>query len=395
MVRKFNVWYSVKDGNFSDPTVWMSNGAKHHSYPQATDDVYISHNITFDVLVNFNGFGMVRNLFVSSVGKFLWASGLNQAVFTVTNNVQCSGTLDFSGSTGGGGARFIIGGVNNFVNNFITGNSTSNITVGYTSPMSFVIPNLPYYNLDIGGGLNRTKTIESDLNIAGLLTVDTSTIFELGSYNVTINDLNISGTLSKNSSIGYFTVTNATNTAFNTISFTGSPVVNWSGNMEVDLRGGVNFGTGTFNILTNSTWQFSSGGNVPASMGNCNFLIASGKTVTISGVAAWLNTGTITGVDGTSTLNVVTKYAYGNNNPVMATGVFNYNVSGTSTIYADNNAILTLQPTSFYNLTINSGTTTLSGNTTVTNNLSISGTLQLSAYNFTVFSWFKFRYNTC
>jgi len=390
MLRKFNVWYSVKDGNFSDPTVWMSNGAKHHSYPQATDDVYISHNITFDVVVNFNGLLTIRNLFVSPVGKLLWSSGLNQAHFNVTNNVQCAGTLDFSGSTGGGGAFFAIGGVNNFINNFVTGNSTSSITVGYTSPMSFVIPNLPYYNLYVGGGLGNTKNISGDLNVVGTLTVDANTVFELGSFNTTVKDLSIIGTLSKNSSTGYFTVTNSTNSSvfgaapLGTVNFSGSPTVNWSGNINSSSIGSVNFGTGTFNLFTNSTWGFFSGGNAPASIGACNFIIASGVTLTLNGAAAWLNKGTVNGVDGTSTLNVVTKYAYGNNNAVMATGVFNYNFSGTSTIYADNNAILTLQPISFYNLIINSGTTTLSGNTTITNNLSISGILQLSIYDFTV-----------
>lgn len=378
MLRSRNVWYTIADGNWSDAGVWMSNGTKRHSLPQPGDDVVVNHNLTYDNVNNQT----INNLFVN--GSLLWASGLNQARLFINGNVQCKGTFDLSGSTGGGGAYVFINGVNNFFANFVTGNSRSNITIYYTSPFNFAIPAVNYYNLQIGGN-GATKTVQSDLSVEGLLSIDAGCTFELSRYNATVGDINISGTLSKNSSSGTFTVTNSSITNFNAgaVNFTGSPTINWSGNMSGDLRGGVNFGTGAFNILTNSTWTFASAGNVPSPIGSNNFIIASGKTVTLNGAAAWMNTGSVTGRDGTSNLNVVTHYAYGNNNAVMATGVFNYNYSGTSTIWVANKASVSLALSSFYNLNIFGGTGTLSANTTVSNILTVQGTLQLSNFDFT------------
>ncbi len=378
MLRKHNIWYTIKDGNWSDPTIWIGNGKRKYGVPQATDDVVVNHNVYFD---KSDTTTIINSLFVN--GSFLWASGLNQARLQVNGNVQCAGTFDLSGSNGGSGALIYIGGVNNSFANFVTGTSSSNITIYYTSTSSFVIPNVNYYNLRIAGN-GSTKTISGDLSVSGTLSVDTSTTFELGSYNATVKDLSINGTLSKNSSSGYFTVTNSTGSGlFNgPVNFTGSPTVNWSGNMNTDLRNSVNFGTGTFNLLTNSTWTFYSSGNSPASIGACNFVIASGVTLTLNGLAAWLNNGTVNGVDGTSVLNVSTSYCFGNSNAVMATGVFNYNFSGTSTIWASGTT--SIPGLSYYNLNIYSGTATLLGNTTVSNNLTVNGTLQLASYNFSV-----------
>jgi hypothetical protein len=101
-------------------------------------------------------------------------------------------------------------------------------------------------------------------------------------------------------------------------------------------------------------------------------------------LGGWINKGTVNGVDGTSVLNVDGTYGYGNSNTAMATGVFNYNRSGTSKIYVDAGVTMTLPQTSFYDLAIQ-GIATLSGNTMVSHNLNIdAGSLQLSTYNFSV-----------
>ena len=375
MLRSQNIWYTIADGNWSDPGIWISNGTKRHLLPQPGDDVVVNNELTYDNANNQT----INNLFIN--GSLLWGSGLNQARLFINGNIQCIGTFDLSGSNGGGGAYVFINGTDNFFANFVTGNSTSNITINYTSPFNFAIPAVNYYNLQIGGG--NTKSTAADLNASGLLTVDAGTTFELGSYNATVKDLSIGGTLSKNSSSGYFTVTNSNNSnLFGTVNFTGSPTINWSGNINsTDLRGGVNFGTGTFNILTNSNWSFYSAGNDPASIGACNFIIASGVTLTLTGAAAWLNNGTVNGVDGTSVLNISTSYCFGNSNPVMATGVFNYNFSGTSSIFSS--GITSVPGLAYYNFNLYSGTATLIGDTTVSNILTIQGILQLSTFNFT------------
>src|SRR6266700_363595 len=154
LLRKLNTWYTVCDGNWSDPTIWMSNGLdkKNVLLPRAGVNVVINHNVTYD---NQNLCGYTFNQSINNLtinGKLLWGASLNASQLWVTGNLQCPGTVDLSGSTGGGGAKIIVSGVVNYIANFVTGNSTSNITIYYNSPLSFVIPNVNYYNLQIGGG---------------------------------------------------------------------------------------------------------------------------------------------------------------------------------------------------------------------------------------------------
>ncbi|MDB4926770.1 hypothetical protein [Mucilaginibacter sp.] len=386
MARRFNVWYSVKDGNWDDSTVWRSNGSKRHSLPQPGDDVYIGHVVAW----NYNSPGniynnTIRNLYIFN--KLICNPSLNQTNLIV-NNVFCSGTLDLSGSNGGGGFRLNINGDKSFFNNFVQGNSTSSITVVYDSPNSFAIPDIPYYNLNVRGA--GTKWITNNLTIPGALTLGSASVtFELGNYDLNVfnyaNDGVSNCTLSKTGS-GTVSFTGPNHSMSGNISFTGNPTINLSGSFNGLSRatGVFNFGTGTLNVLQNSTWTFSSGGNVPFSLSTgLNVLIAAGKTLTYSGIAPWQNNGTVNGIDGASTLNISTGYCYGNLNTVMATGVFNYNFSGTSTILY--RVSTTLPNTSYYGLVIDSGITIdLLGSTSV-NNLTVNNsTLRLGNYDFSV-----------
>ncbi|HTK18079.1 MAG TPA: hypothetical protein VL442_01130 [Mucilaginibacter sp.] len=73
MRRRKNVWYSVKDGNWSDPNTWMSNALdKKLIYtPQSGDDVYINHIVSFDGAITTTT--SINNLFVA--GKLTATSG--------------------------------------------------------------------------------------------------------------------------------------------------------------------------------------------------------------------------------------------------------------------------------------------------------------------------------
>ena len=375
MLRKKNVWYSVKDGNWSDPSVWQGNGQKHYSLPQPGDDVYVCHavdynnNLTSSYLFN----NTINNLFVS--GKLTAVNGGNQNVLFINGNLQCSGVIDFSTATV---IKLCLLGVNNSIANF---NCGTNSTIYYQSSNDADIMPLTYYTLNIGG--TGLKTVIADLN-ATSLNIDSSSILELSSFNATVPNININGTLKKSSSTGTVNLTSANITG--SINFTGNPTVNFYGNISGDFRNGVTFGSGTINVLANQSWNVSNGGNAPQSFcTNGTILIASGKTLTILGPSALLmnGTSTINGVDGTSILNINTGFAYGSTNTPMATGVFNYNNSGTSTIYVQSGITMTLPFTSFYNLTV-TGTATLMGNTTVGNTLNVAGSLQIGGYNFTV-----------
>jgi len=394
MLRKSNTWYTVKDGNWFDPTVWRSNGSKRYLYPQPNDDVVISHKILFDYQdipggpsytsrVQTPG-NTVRNLCISSSGIFNCTNLGNQVSFFVKNNVQCDGTFDWSGGFTNGGLLINIGGTNNWFNNFVPGNSSSNITVYYVSQNSFAVPRASYYSLEVGGG--GMKWIDADMTMTGTLVIDSGTQFELGSFNFTAADMQNSGLLTKSSGTGTFNMTAAINGPYNgAVSFTSNPTINWTGNFACDTRNGMNFGTGTFNFWGNCTLALSASGNPPTNFGPVNVVIAAGKTVTVIGQSAWAPTAPVTGASGTSTLLINSGYCYlpGITDP-MATGVFTYNNSGTSHIYVY--ASRACPQTSYYQLTIdNSALVTLSGNTTVSNSFSIgSGTMDFGSNNFSV-----------
>ena len=91
MARKANVWYSMADGNWSNPNTWMSNALdrKLILIPQLGDTVYINHIITMDSNI------AVNNMYIS--GK-LQGAALSAYSITINNDLQVSGSgyLDLS-----------------------------------------------------------------------------------------------------------------------------------------------------------------------------------------------------------------------------------------------------------------------------------------------------------
>ena len=394
MTRRKNTWYTIRDGNWSDPHIWMSNALakKNITYPQPGDDVYINHNVDYNNSVNPNYLfnNSINNLFIS--GKLTAVNGGNQNNLIIKGNLQCTGIIDFT--TAGAIIKLSLMGTNNFVNNFYAGTQSYIIYNGVSDQP--IMP-LIYCFLQIDNGGKTYLT--GDLNITNTfqLSVGSGTL-EIGPFNYnSVPISNIYGTLSKNSSSGFvnFAILNVDTVGSSTgsITFTGNPIVNMSGNFTGDLRAGVNFGTNTINILTNQTWTINGNGNIAVPTGSGSVLIASGKTLTITGNSlgngsasgGWINNGIINGVDDSSVLNINAVYGYGNSNTAMSTGVFNYNHSGIACIQVQSGVNLTLPMTSFYDMVI-LGNATLSGDTIVTRNLVLSlgsSSLQMSTYNFT------------
>ena len=408
LLRKTNTWYSVCDGNWNDANTWISNGLDRgvHTCPRLGDNVYISHTVDYSNSLlsgNFNNLDnptavcafnyMIGNLFISSTGKLTTTHVTTLNTLIIKGNLQCDGTMDFSANINP--ISIVIKGVTNWINNWNAGTKT---TIYYYGANDYAIMPLTYYNLEIGN--IGTKFLSTDLTVNGTLTIDgllsagIYSALELGSFNLTSNITNISGKLSKTGA-GTVTFTGAVNLnpagsgGVGIVAFTGNPTVNMSDGITGDTRNGINFGNSTLNVLTNQSWSFTSPNNNPSSIGTNAVLIASGVTLTLAPITGnlggWINKGSVNGVDGTSTLNVNGTYGYGNSNTAMATGVFNYNHSGTSQIYVDTGVTLTLPFTSFYDLTAY-GDVTLSGNTTVSHNYTgdnIVASLQMASYNFT------------
>lgn len=383
MTRRANVWFTIADGEWSNPNTWLSNGLdrKNVFVPQPGDTVYVNHTVNYS---NSNtGAGYIFNktikyLYIGANGKLTsTTSSLTNNYLQITGDLRCDGIIDFS--TTASVITLELQGYANIIGNFLAGTQS---TVLYSGTMDQVLCPVTYYKLTTSNG---AKYAGANLTVNNLLTIN-SGILELSTYDATFGDISLSGTLSKIGS-GTVNITNASTTNFNVngvVLFTGNPTVNWTGNITGDVRYGVNFGTGSFNFLTNCNITLANGGNAPGSIGSNTFIIASGKTVTVNGSAPWRNNGSITGVNGTSILNISTSYCYGTANTAMPTGVFNYNFSGIASIWIY--ATMTLPFSSYYQLIVdNNATATLSANTSVSNNLILnSGTLQLSTYNFSV-----------
>jgi hypothetical protein len=390
LFRKVNTWFSVKDGNWSDPNTWVSNALDKRNTltPQLGDHVYINHTVDYgNSLGGFNN--SIGNLFISGTLTNIGSGVLNQSRLIVTGNLYCTGTIDYS--TAVNATYLELRGVVNHIANFSCGTLSQ---IQYNSPFVQNILPLTYWNLQISN--TNTKYVMTDLTVNNQLLTDAGSVIELGSYNATIANCQLQGLLQKSSSIGVVNIGSGGINYINStggVNFTSNPTVNLSGNITLslsDMRGGSNFGNGTLNVLTTQSWTCNTASNQPVSFGNVSIIIASGKTLSINSPGGNIGgllingTSTINGVDSTSALNINGAFAYGNMNTIMATGVFNYNYSGTSQIIVYTGVTMTLPFTAFYDLSIY-GAATLSGNTTISHTLYVpGGTLQLSTYDFTV-----------
>jgi hypothetical protein len=379
----------MANGEWNNPQTWISNSVDRGliQYPQIGDDVYINHIVNYsnNLIGTYLFNRTIKNLYIGPNGKLTsTTASLSQNSLQITGNLQCAGAIDFSSTTSP--ITIELQGYSNFIANFTAGTQS---TIYYSSTQPQNILNVNYYTLSTD---NSIKTVVADLTINGQLIVNSST-FELSGYNAYLNGaVTVAGVLSKNSSAGvvnfYSTLTMANSTGI--IAFTGNPVINMYGNFSGDCRAGCNFGSNTWNILANLYFQLNGGGNVAINTGTNSVVIASGKTLTINGLfgsttnnqGGWINSGSITGADGTAILNVIGTYAYGSANAAMSMGTFNYNYSGYSNIQVQSGVTMNLPYSSYYALTIN-GTATLSANTTVSQACNINGSLECSTFNFT------------
>lgn len=260
--RRKNTWYSVKDGNWTDPTVWESNASKRWSYPgqnipspifpQVGDDVYINHSITANKIV------VVNNLYIAGTLKF--ATNIQ---ITVNGDLQASGSVDMTGLN----SWLTLYGVNNSINNFTPGTSG---TVEYRRIGTQPIMPFNYYHLQLQAG--GIKYLQRNCTISGNLTMGSQQnalargiVFDLDAY-----DLSVLGT----SQIGPSNIEQWTNTikkgSFGNILFVGSVLIGNCGNNAaancidftvgnplVEFRGGLTWSNGTSNMVKSGTGQWS------------------------------------------------------------------------------------------------------------------------------------------
>jgi len=384
-IQQREVFYSVKDGLWNDTSIWQTASGRVGLLPTINDDVYIRNIVSIFSPPTIS----VRNLYIS--GNLLFTNG---SVVLSVNNIFCdTGILDMTV-----GSQLNIRGNESRVNKdrFIIGTAT---TIAYIGDIDQNVLNLNYRNLTINSTIKSNKTLISDITLLGNLHIGSlggDVTFELSSYNLTVNG-NL--TLGGGSGGGRLRKSASGNVTFIGTMGLSANGIDFSGNPNVEMRGGGTFGT-ILNTGT-GTWTFTTNNqsiNVSSTTtANCNFIIGSGVTVNFFNNSALNLNKTINGTDSTSkllmggtsnSLNFATLESVDS----MTTGIVDFTTNANTIGYTGNySATIPSYFTTFHNLTI-SGTgtkslgvnTTLNGNYAQYGNASSFSSFEMGSYNFYV-----------
>lgn len=390
--RRKNIWYTIADGNWSDPNIWMSNVLSYSPYinftypgqdsarlafPRVGDDVYINHTVTLDSTAYVNA--TVNNIYISGTLK----SNNNVLTLLVNGDFQCTGALDLTASN----LTIELRGVNNFINSYTSG---GNSTIIYSRNGTQPIMDLAYHNLTVGSTTVTENTgikyATANIAITGAMTVNASGFFELGTFNYSAT-----GTTSMGSS-GTFSKTGTGSVLFIGQLASTSGIITLSGNPTVEMRGGYNLNAVTFSSGTGA-WSFTTNNqNISEAGGTYQFngavLVVGAITVShINSTIMQINVSLDGTVAGSTFVNANGTLYLNSTTLPMVTGVFTRsNTSGT--IGYVMNASYTLPYTSYAQALFISGTgtKTLVGTTTLSGALSIASgaTLDASTFDLTI-----------
>ena len=391
-------FYSIKDGNWTDITVWQTASGRVGLLPTANDDVYVRHTIQF-YLGNSNLSTTINNLFINGT---LTGGQFAGCTLNINGNIQCTGTINQN--LGIAAFNIGLGGYDNYIANYLTKGETFT----YYRVGSQNILNLSYWNLSISN--IGQKYLQSNLTILNSLSLNQAsgagdnpvcTLLECNTYNLTVNGSTVlNGVISKSGSgnilfIGNVNLQNNLRAGFD---FNGNPNVEFRGGISANAQNNTifNTGTGTFTFTTNNQTISGNSNNLYFT---CQTIIDSGitlTTATTSNAIQFYNT--INGASGTSKLLMGTSgiinFATLASVSSMTTGIWDFTTNANTIQYNGNySATIPSYFTTFSSLTIGgTGTKTLGVNTTVNATLTLSGVassnlygiLECSTYNLTV-----------
>jgi hypothetical protein len=288
--------------------------------------------------------------------------------------------------------------------------TTSANTIGYTGNYSATIPSrFPnFHNLSISGTGTKTLSTNSTLNgnlsivgnTSGLVTLECSS-FDLtiiGTTTLGGGNTTFPNTLSKSSSGNILFGGVVSQTSNNSARF------NFSGNPNIEMRGGINSGAFTwlrsnFNTGTGN-WTFTNNQSITGGFNstfdfNGPVLISDNTAVTINGTTGNLLfriNNTLNGIGANSILRVGgisstsnSILVVTNSNPIMSTGILDYLTSAFSIIQYEMNFDYSLPYSQYNGLWISgtSGVKSLSTNTTVSNMEIFGSTFDCLTYDLT------------
>lgn len=320
------IWWTVKDGNWNDPSVWSSNASqKRFTSPGINDSVMLSHSVT----VNIAGLTL-RNLRISPSGTLL-TDGTARTI-TISNTIVADGSVNLS--TSNSAHNLVLNGENNYINPALfTSGTGSTVTFSRTGNQD-ILP-LSYRNLSVSG-VNFVKRLTSDLTLGGTLTTASSSILDLLNYNITVTGV---------TTIGVDSIIRRAITGGNSV-FIGSVNSGSNGGRfefqsthTIELRGGMNIGRNSTSVpfincsisvtTNNQTWANNFGNALISG----DISIANGIVLTITHNALILS-GLINGSNSTSTLDCrSSNLEFRNATIPMATGVFNTNQAANTVHY--------------------------------------------------------------
>lgn len=379
-IQQREVFYSVKDGNWNDLTIWQTASGRIGNFPTINDDVYVRHNITGNISANIN------SLFVSGI-------------FTINASITINLNNKFIGA---GNSQLINKGILNYLSQIGAEQSYSNgiydittfaNTIGFTGNYDCKIPS--FYNifssLTISGVGIKNITTNTTLNAN--LSISIGAIFECSSFDIIVNGTTGITELSTNlptifRKSGAGNILFVGNVSTGGGSFGAQNIFDFNGNPNIEFRGGTNIngsvsnsGTGQWSFTTNNqtffTANFVTLNGVVSIVGNITIIATGFKRVNNS----------IDGTTASSTFdNRGTLYFINPSylNP-MTTGVFIYNVTSTSILGYEYNGNITIPFGTFQGLYIN-GTGIKSASQNIICNAQlqmVAGTLEMGIYDLT------------
>jgi hypothetical protein len=376
-IQQREVFYSVKDGNWNDISIWQTASGRVGILPTANDDVYIRNNVACNintVIYSLNVSGILTINASITLGlnyKFIGA-GNSQLINIGTLNFLTQISAEESYSNG-------IYDITSFAN-----------TIGFTGNYDCIIP--AYYNtfnsLSISG--TGTKTLGVNTTLNGNLSISLSGFLECSTYDLTVTGTTTtdnSSILSKNSTGNLLFIGKLQSSGI------GGGRISFSGNPNVEFRNGISIsrsptfvtGTGTWSFTTNNQTFTDDAINQLYQL-NCAIVIASGITLTMGSSATGIAftsgykiNSTLNGSSGTSTL--VNRIGLTLTSGIMSTGVIDITTFANSLTYSYST---TLPYSSYHALGVTAASTVTAASNLTLTQLYVQGTLQLSTYNLTV-----------
>ncbi len=327
LARRKNTWYTVKDGDWTDPTIWISNALdqKNVSMPKQGDDIFIYHNVRLNVTGVTNPTLFPNNVTVSATGILRFTG--NQ-IFSISGDLVSYGQIDL----GGGDETIILYGSNNKFTNVINPGTS---LIYYRSKYYTEIQPITYYGLFSHDGdrkLLADLTVNSSFQMFGGK-------FDVNNFNMTFNNAAQFNCGSQqqpglSNSIPFSMVNTGSSILFigNANLGNSGPLCtfNFNPSTVVEFRGGIgglqgtyigacawNFTTNNQTVRTDYAWSTP----LPANISIQNVTVTT--TDTSLSFSAVTPTGTINGTTPGSTLIVgANSIIHFPNASIMATGTF-------------------------------------------------------------------------